>query len=63
MSNLNKSWLALIVIGIFFLFFYFAYNIIEGISSGNTSFNPTINEFERGNLISNQLEKHLTLQQ
>jgi hypothetical protein len=59
MGNLNRSWLALIFVGIVFLVGYIGFSIYQSYFSAEEEFNPTIVEFERSILISPKLEEHL----
>jgi len=57
---MNKSWLLLIVMGIFFLVAAIGWEAYQNISGSRSNIDVTLVEYQRESLFSNTLEKHLT---
>jgi len=59
MSNLNKTWLYLIYIGIIILIGFIGFNIYQSLTGVDTEFNETVNDFSQSEIFSDEVKNHL----
>lgn len=60
MKSLNKAWVALIIFGIIALIFSIGIRVYESLTGGGEEFIAIVNELPSGQLITTNLEEHLT---
>lgn len=59
MKNLNTAWIALIAIGIIFLFGSIFISVYESLSGADSTFNLEVVEFEKKTILTETFKEHI----